>query len=477
MPRPRRCSVAQHPVGAHGAAGDGQRQVGPALARVAPQRPQRRSGRPARAVPLRRLGERDLPEHACQAPRLAAELGVALEQPDQRRGDRLPARREVRPLVPPHVDVRAAVTCTTGCVAGGAQQELVVLGVAAGDLLVDEARPVQQARPRRIRNVDGCSSVSRDAQQVGQRRPACAVQRAVHGVVGVPHRMPHVDEHGVRYLGQRRHLGPQLARDATVVVVAERHQRRRPRPRRRCCGRRPGRACGGCARPARGAPRRRGHQARGRARSGRTPRRRAPAGVVLLADAREGPAQQLRPVAGGHDDVHARPHLGPASVGSASSVTSGAPRRVGQVLRGRVAEAAAQRVGQRRRRRGGRAAGAAHASASSRRSGTAPVVKRIGFPATVCVRVSADGPVGHEARGAARVGQADVRGMTRSSPAAGPRRRPRSGRSPRVRRARRARGTSRCRRSSRRPPAAGRSAASSTRTPAPPGRSTSLAQE
>ena len=106
--------------------------------------------------------------------------------------------------------------------AGGPQQQVVVLGVAAGQLLVDQADPVDQRLP---------------AEQVGRRvglRHARAEQLGVGDPPAVedPGRdlAPRLDQHAggddlhVGVGGQQLDLGVELARQPQVVVVAEGHQ-------------------------------------------------------------------------------------------------------------------------------------------------------------------------------------------------------------------------------------------------------------
>src|SRR5437879_2068083 len=200
----------------HQAGADGHGHVGPALLPVEPHRP------PGPAASQGRLtggcvGQGDLAGDAGQAGGLPLELGNLLQQVGEGVDDHLPAVGEVRRLVPVDVDQRLLDGQDPG-LPGAPEEPLVVLGVAAGDVLVDEADPVE-GRPAHD-DRGGVGLHDPGPQQVGEGDPAVGEDPgdrlvlvddpdAAGGDLGV----------GVGIEGG--HLAGQLLRQPLVVVVAE----------------------------------------------------------------------------------------------------------------------------------------------------------------------------------------------------------------------------------------------------------------
>ena len=245
------------------------------------------------------MGEGDLTGDAGQPGRLLVELGHLLEEVGEGVHDHLPAVGEVRRLVPVHVHQRLLHGQDLSG-PGGPQQPLVVLGIAAGDVLVDEADPVEGGPGDH--HGGGVGLHDPGAEQVGEGDPVGRVDPG-HFLVLVAD----VDATG-GHLGRRtgdhgRHLALELGRQPLVIVVAEGHElaHRRQHPAVAGAGQAGGAVVADHAqRPSLG------HVHLGTDGLGLIEDEDAlqVALVALLHDPLHGPAQQHRPLPGGDDDAY-----------------------------------------------------------------------------------------------------------------------------------------------------------------------------
>jgi hypothetical protein len=196
---------------------DGQRERNPALVPVAAQRaPGPAAGVPALAQAGVREGELGVDPRG--TPAAAGQLRMVREHPAKRISFGFPRQRIMRGGAPDDPDQRL-VDVHDGLAAGGPQRQIPVLVLAARDGLVDQADAGHQGvAPRQVGG--GMDHYHARAEQIPMGH---------FGLAGQP-RMPAarvVDrDAAARELGagpgaERPDLGPELAGQPFVVVVAE----------------------------------------------------------------------------------------------------------------------------------------------------------------------------------------------------------------------------------------------------------------
>ena len=162
-------------------------------------------------------GHRDLALDPGPALRFAGELRVAVQHLAQGGLPRRPLVPEVRAHVPPDPQQRLRVH-GDGLVAGGPQHPVVVLGVAAGDVLVHRT----DGPPERVLPHDGGAHARLGppgAEQVGEPEDGAVLALGDQLVVDGDR---HVGDGGVRAGGfEEGQLVAGLRREPQVVVVAE----------------------------------------------------------------------------------------------------------------------------------------------------------------------------------------------------------------------------------------------------------------